>query len=106
MSPRAHATHLASEANEAAPAGRAPEEPAAAGADPVEEIAPPLEPLEPELEYTVRDATPADLERLDELTLDDFDIDVERVQIPADRNLTPGEIEAAAAQFLAALRTR
>ena len=56
-------------------------------------------------DYVVREATLADLDRLDSLTLEDFDIDVSRVSVPADRKLTSVELEQAAQDFLAALRT-
>jgi type IV secretion system protein VirD4 len=54
-----------------------------------------------------RPATPADIERIDELTLDDFDVDLSRVQFP---DVPPGErasehdLQAAAMSFLAAIQ--
>jgi type IV secretion system protein VirD4 len=65
----------------------------------------PQGPSSPQREYVVREATVADLDRLDTLTLEDFDIDVSKVPIPNDRNLTARDIEQAAQDFLAALRT-
>jgi len=59
----------------------------------------------PKRDYVVREATIADLDRLESMTLEDFDVDVSRVSVPADRKLKAVELEQAAQDFLAALRT-
>lgn len=56
-----------------------------------------------------RQATIADLERIDSLTLDDFAVDWSRVEIPdkpADERLTSEELHRAVESFLATIRER
>lgn len=55
----------------------------------------------------VREATLEDLDRLDELTLDDFDLELAHVQIPTKspgERMTEHELQQAAESFIAALR--
>jgi type IV secretion system protein VirD4 len=54
-----------------------------------------------------RAATPEDIERIDELTLEDFAVDFDRVHLPEKpegERMTPQEMEAAVESFIAALR--
>jgi type IV secretion system protein VirD4 len=55
---------------------------------------------------TVRDATVADVERLESLTLEDFAADFSKVAIPEGSPLTDQEMSAAVTSFLASLRER
>jgi type IV secretion system protein VirD4 len=64
------------------------------------------DPQHAEPEYTVRDATIEDLNRIDELTLDDFDIDPDALRIPEKppgERLSEAELKNIADNFLAAL---
>jgi type IV secretion system protein VirD4 len=63
----------------------------------------------PEARPATREATVADIDRLDSLTLEDFAVDFDRVEIPqkADgERLTPEELNAAVESFLDTLKTR
>jgi type IV secretion system protein VirD4 len=51
----------------------------------------------------VREATTADLERLETLTLDDIDANFDGIEVPQGRPLKPSEIEATAHAFLEVL---
>jgi type IV secretion system protein VirD4 len=51
-----------------------------------------------------REATLADIDHLQEMTLDDFDIDVEQIQLPLDTSLSDTDLQRAAEQFLASLQ--
>ena len=64
-----------------------------------------------ELEFrapeAVRDATLADIDRIESLTLDDFAADFDKVQLPEKaegERLTSEELKVAAESFLASLR--
>jgi type IV secretion system protein VirD4 len=62
-----------------------------------------------EAPIATREATVADIERLDSLTLEDFAVDFDRVKIPEKpegERLTSEELHAAAQSFLDTLRTR
>ena len=63
----------------------------------------PLEPEEPPLEARTREATLADLDRLESLTLEDFAADFERVKMP-EGPLEDEDITRAAESFLEKLR--
>lgn len=79
---------------------------AARGVNPDSAPAPAPAPVQAEV---TREATMEDLQRIDELTLEDFAVDFDRVQIPnkpAGERMTPQEMNAAVDSFLAALRTR
>ncbi|MEO8313371.1 MAG: type IV secretory system conjugative DNA transfer family protein [Pseudomonadota bacterium] len=52
---------------------------------------------------SVRTATAADVERIDELELDDFALDTTIIEIPPDRGLTDTELHSAVDQFMASL---
>lgn len=57
----------------------------------------------------VRRATMRDIERIDELTLEDFDVDLSQVTLPQkaeSERLTRDELDAAVESFISALRTR
>jgi hypothetical protein len=56
----------------------------------------------------MQEATPADVERIESLTEEDFEIDFSKVQIPEHegRRLSDGELIAAADSFVNALRSR
>jgi type IV secretion system protein VirD4 len=57
----------------------------------------------------IREATDADIERIDDLTLDDFDIDFSRVELPdksEGERLTADELNDAVESFLTTLRER
>jgi type IV secretion system protein VirD4 len=52
-------------------------------------------------EYDVRDATVADVERIDSLTLDDFEVDLSKIEFPDhDGPLSDAEMTKAVASFL------
>lgn len=56
-----------------------------------------------------RRATPRDIERIDQLKLEDFDVDLSRMQLPQKpegERLTPEELDTAVETFLSALRER
>lgn len=56
-----------------------------------------------------RRATPRDIERIGELTLDDFDVDLDKVVLPKKaegERLTKAELDGAVESFIAALRER
>jgi hypothetical protein len=56
-----------------------------------------------------REATVADIDRLDSLTLEDFAVDFDRVSIPQKpegERLTSDELNAAVESFLDTLKTR
>jgi hypothetical protein len=57
----------------------------------------------------VRDATVEDIDRLQSLTLEDFDVDFDRIQVPQKpegERLTSQELNAAVESFLNTLRDR
>jgi type IV secretion system protein VirD4 len=55
-------------------------------------------------EYDVRDATVADVERIDSLTLDDFEVDLSKIEFPDhDGPLSDAEMTKAVASFLSTL---
>jgi len=63
----------------------------------------------PEVHPAAREATVADIDRLDSLTLDDFAVDFDRVKIPqkADgERLTAEEMNAVVANFVDTLKIR
>ena len=63
----------------------------------------------PEVRPATREATVADIDRLESLTLEDFAVDFDRVKIPqkADgERLTSEEINAAVESFVDTLKTR
>ena len=53
----------------------------------------------------VREATLADLERIDDLTLEDFAVNFDRVKLPAEGRLSEQDMQAAVDSFLESLRT-
>jgi len=56
-----------------------------------------------------RRATPQDIERIDEMKLEDFDVDLSRVELPqkpAGERLTTQELDSAVESFLSALQER
>ena len=56
-----------------------------------------------------RRATPQDIERIDELKLEDFDVDLSRVELPQKaegERLTTQELDSAVESFLSALQER
>lgn len=55
---------------------------------------------------TTRDATAADIERIETLTLDDFAADFSRVELPDGERLSERDLQVAAESFLSALRER
>jgi type IV secretion system protein VirD4 len=68
-------------------------------------IAPEIDELAP----AMRDARSEDIDRLDSLTLEDFDLDFERIQVPQKpegERLTSQELNAAVESFLDTLRDR
>ena len=65
-------------------------------------------PPRPEGRVVTREATVADLSRLESLTLEDFAVDFGRVQLPEKRSgerLTSQELQAAVESFLETLRS-
>jgi type IV secretion system protein VirD4 len=63
----------------------------------------------PEIAPVVREATVEDIDRLESLTLEDFDVDFDRVQVPEKpegERLTSKELNAAVESFLDTLRER
>ena len=57
----------------------------------------------------VREATVDDIDRLESLTLEDFDVDLKNVKIPekpAGERLSSEELNAAVDSFLESLKTR
>ncbi len=68
-------------------------------------IAPEIDELAP----AVREATPEDIDRLESLRLEDFDVDFDRIQVPQKpdgERLTSQELNAAVESFLDTLRDR
>ena len=59
--------------------------------------------VQPSHRPVLRPITPADVEHLDELTLEDFSLDFENVEIPKGRPMTDAEVNQAVDRFLAAL---
>ena len=56
-----------------------------------------------------RRATPQDIERIDEMKLEDFDVDLSRVELPQKpegERLTTQELDSAVESFLSALQER
>ena len=56
-----------------------------------------------------REANPKDIERIDSLTLEDFDLDLSRIEIPEKaegERLTDHEMHAAVESFLSSLKER
>ena len=53
-----------------------------------------------------REATVADIDRIETLTLDDFDADFSQVAIPDMDRLSERDLQVAAASFLSALREK
>jgi type IV secretion system protein VirD4 len=56
--------------------------------------------------HRTREATVADIERIETLTLDDFDADFSQVAIPDTDRLSERDLQVAAASFLSALREK
>jgi type IV secretion system protein VirD4 len=89
----------------------------AAGPPPVVPAAPPPDaagveaamPVPPAKPKRRRRATAQDIERIDQLKLEDFDVDLSAVQLPQKpegERLTPKELDTAVESFLSALRER
>jgi type IV secretion system protein VirD4 len=105
---------------QATPAPRGPERRPTPPAPPVDQnVATDGEVLQPEnnviapeideLAPAVREATSEDIDRLESLTLEDFDVDFDRVQVPPKpdgERLTSQELNAAVESFLDTLRDR
>ena len=56
-----------------------------------------------------RESNPKDIERIDSLTLEDFDLDLSRIEIPQKaegERLTDHEMHAAVESFLSSLKER
>jgi hypothetical protein len=68
-----------------------------------------LEPTAAETTAPIREATVADLDRLESLTLEDFAVDFSKVKLPEraeGERLAPEELQAAVESFLETLRER
>jgi type IV secretion system protein VirD4 len=98
-----------------APARAAPDQGEKRGAPPPAEPAGEISPAAPadaaprEVAPVTREATMEDIERIDSLTLEDFDVDLKSVKIPekaAGDRLTSDELNAAVDSFLQSLKTR
>ncbi|MGH8239269.1 MAG: type IV secretory system conjugative DNA transfer family protein, partial [Steroidobacteraceae bacterium] len=59
-----------------------------------------------ETPVVIREAIPADLERLETLTLEDFAADFSRVQLPSEGPMNESELQGAVDSFLASLKER
>jgi type IV secretion system protein VirD4 len=81
-----------------------------AAADAVSLNTPPAgETAKPRQARRTRKAAPADIERIDTLTLDDFDIDLSKIQLPdkaEGERLTEREMQVAVESFLSSLKER
>jgi len=104
--PTQSAPDLSPEASATVPAVRAP----VSAADAADAAAPTSVPeqahgsTQTAEDYDVRDATIEDVERLDALTLDDFDVDLSKVEIPDhDGPLSDAEMARAVSSFLSTL---
>jgi type IV secretion system protein VirD4 len=83
------------------PAPRALEDPAS----PATSGTAPLAPEEP-APVTSREATEADIERIEQLTLEDFAADFSKVELPSEGRLSDTQLQTAVEQFLDSLRER
>jgi type IV secretion system protein VirD4 len=90
-------------------APRASPESVSAGADSPLSTPPETSAPKPSRRRRARRATPRDIEHIEELTLDDFDVDLDQVVLPQKaegERLTTEELDAAVESFIAALRER
>jgi type IV secretion system protein VirD4 len=92
-----------------APVPSTPTEALPANASAESTLAPAVQPAKGKRGRRGRKATREDIERIDSLTLDDFDLDLSRVQLPdkvEGERLTEREMQLAVQSFLTSLKER